>query len=88
MVRSLAVCFCDILLWGLVVFSDWKWVYGWWCIERKKIFEFERSMGVKTSDRRACLNLAIYGKLFTGFVLICTARISDAVTNPSDGNLA
>uniref|UniRef100_A0A6N2M010 Leucine-rich repeat-containing N-terminal plant-type domain-containing protein n=1 Tax=Salix viminalis TaxID=40686 RepID=A0A6N2M010_SALVM len=41
-------------------------------------------MGVKTSDRRACLNLAIYGIFFAGFVLICTARISDAVTNPSD----
>jgi hypothetical protein len=43
-------------------------------------------MGVKRSGKRVCLNLEIYGKFFIGFVLICTARISVGVTNPSDGN--
>ncbi|KAH8490462.1 hypothetical protein H0E87_022846 [Populus deltoides] len=41
-------------------------------------------MGVKRSGKRVCLNLEIYGKFFIGFVLICTARISVGVTNPSD----
>uniref|UniRef100_A0A6M2F4J0 Protein kinase domain-containing protein n=1 Tax=Populus davidiana TaxID=266767 RepID=A0A6M2F4J0_9ROSI len=41
-------------------------------------------MGVKRSGKREDLNLEIYGKFFTAFVLICTARISVGVTNPSD----
>ncbi|CAK7349888.1 unnamed protein product [Dovyalis caffra] len=41
-------------------------------------------MGVKRSGKGECLNLEIYRKFLIGLVLICTARNSVGVTNPSD----